>query len=69
MREVALILGLVDRRIGGRVDDEIGCQAVERASDGIGSAEVEQRAIGRNEGAERSESRQQSSSDLPGHAG
>ena len=67
--EIALVLGAVDRRVGRRIDDEIGRQRIERGRDRLRLGEVEPGAVRRHHGAEAAEHGQERRADLSGNAG
>ena len=66
VREIALILGPIDGRIRGRIDDQVGSDAVERRCDRLRVSEVEDGPRRRHHIHLPLERSQESSTDLAG---
>ena len=66
--KLRLILGLVDGGVGGRIEDDVRRQAIERAGNGLRRGEIEHAAVGRQHRRRCWQPRDQRAADLPANA-
>jgi len=68
MRKLALVFGLIDRSVGGGIDDQIGGERIEHGGDAVRAAEIERASVRGYDGAKGAEGLSQCLSNLAAHA-
>ena len=67
-RQVSFVFGAIDRRIGGRIHDQVRADAIECRSDLFELRKIEFVSAGGDDGSDRLESFEQRAANLPGYA-